>query len=313
MKRKVIALSLIAVMALQITACGVKGEVDNNSKAETDVVETKETASEEDVTSTVSKSSDMDKETDTSVESENTKKSDDSSSSKNESKKNSSSEKVSSKNSDNKKADSSKSADSQNNDNSKSTVITTIIDGEEEDDNNNDNNNDSPAEEPTVSYYDPVESEELKEPEVSEPVVEVPVVSEPVVSEPDIDEPVVDEPVIEDPVESEVVIDSPYARPFDLEAIRNDMIQQGLDAGMNLNEELTIEGTSWMFPLDTNYYNGTTEESVNYFMRDCEYAVNAVIDNIYYWGDTPDLYDFNIVILDSPDFEGEFEIYVVYG
>lgn len=299
MKTKLTALILIAVMALQLTACGKKNDTENISSLPLEsesIVETIDTPSTPDTTSdpTGSKSTDTD--------TNNEKSSDTSSSASKTEKKNNSSSALSSKNTSSKKSDSavsskassSKASASKAASTTQPTTITTTDGG-----NTGTVNNQNTV--TTVPDTEPIQST----PQQTQPVVSY---YEPEPTPQPTPEP---EPQPEpDPEPEPPVIDSPYARPFDIEIIRNDMIAYGQERGLILDESLNIDNAAWTSPLNTRWYN---DDDAELCFRNCFEEIDSVttyFDNKY--GDH-DGVRFNVQIIEIDEYPGEYRIYVPYG
>lgn len=178
--------------------------------------------------------------------------------------------------------------------NGTSTTTTTV--GGQQNDNNTANTttqapveqqtqSQTPVQEPVVSYYEP-EPQPTPEPE-PEPTPE---------------------PEPEPPA-----VDSPYARPFDVETIRNDMIAYGQERGLVLDESLNIDNAAWSSPDNTRWW--TDENDVYYGTKyqACLAEIDCLIDFFAYEGTSPDRVLFNVQIIEIPEYPGEYRIYVPYG
>ena len=296
MKTKLTALILIAVMALQFTACGKKND-DNNisslpSEAVIETIDTPETPNTPDTTSTPPVS----KLTDTDTDSEN--QSNNSSSASKAEKKNSSSPAVSSKDTNSKNSSSavsSKAASSKAVSSKAPTTVTTTGGGNG---NTAENNQNTVA---TLPDPEPVQST----PQQTPPVVSY---YEPEPTPQPTPEP---EPQPEpDPEPEPPVIDSPYARPFDVDYIRNYMIDYGLERGLILDESLNIDNAAWSSPTNTRWYD------IKDYVRLHELTIEMVDDLIEladYLGATPSDVRFNVQIVEIDEYPGEYRIYVPYG
>lgn len=105
------------------------------------------------------------------------------------------------------------------------------------------------------------------------------------------------------------MVDSPYARPFDIAAIRNEMITYGEQKGLILDESISINNAS-SFSIDTRYSQDKDYESLH---RSCLEEIDSLINMIKYDGLSPSDIHFNVQIVEIPEHPGEYKIYLVYG
>lgn len=115
-----------------------------------------------------------------------------------------------------------------------------------------------------------------------------------------------------EPEPEQPVIDSPYARPFDVETIRNDMIAYGQECGLILDESLNIDNAAWFSPINTRWYDNSTDDA-DIFVKNCHEDIDSLIEFFAYEGTSPDRVLFNVQIVEIPEYPGEYRIYVPYG
>lgn len=309
MKKEILAASLSAVMLLQLAACGQK-ENDEQSTPPvqtvvSDTAETVDTADSSVKDSDISSSTDTEEDEEDSkplseplsmVVSSNAPKS--SSANNNSSKASSSSKSTSSKSTS--AVDKSVSKPADKNEGATTTQIVQEVPANNNYTENYTENKNPPA---VNSYPELVVSNNSIENKEENPTVVPEPEPEPVVSE---------EPIVSEVEEGLADPNDPYASD-DMNVVRDAMIAYGIELGMNLDESLTIDDTSWAPPEDTHYYNRNTEKGANNFRRVCEDSVKGVADRAYWEpGNSPNDIYFNVVILPSPDWDNSYEVYVVY-
>lgn len=147
----------------------------------------------------------------------------------------------------------------------------------------------------TIPNDEPVHSEvEVYYPPVDEPNSQ-PIVDEPVIDEP-VDEPVVSEPEdVDGPEPEDPVYDSPYVRPFDIEAIRADMIAYGIERGMHYDESVNLDNAGWSSPMGTDGFS-TPDYCMERMPGRCREEIDWVVNHTYEMGCVPDDCSFNVII-----------------
>lgn len=109
---------------------------------------------------------------------------------------------------------------------------------------------------------------------------------------------------------------APYAYPYDLEAIRNEMIAYGESLGMHFDERLDQEDTSWATTTKSNFYHDWyTGEGFdpNHLREACLGEIQSEADFRYSsFGTPPDWLYFNPLLLPDDEHDGDFVVCVCW-
>lgn len=104
---------------------------------------------------------------------------------------------------------------------------------------------------------------------------------------------------------------APYAYPYDLEAIRNEMIAYGESLGMHFDDRLDLEGTNWsMFTMSADFRDPWEGYDIDpaAFRDDCLGNISRFLK--IYKETPPDWIYFNVLLLPDEEREGDFKVYV---
>lgn len=113
-----------------------------------------------------------------------------------------------------------------------------------------------------------------------------------------------------DPEPEPPAIDSPYARPFDVETIRNDMIVYGQECGLILDESMDIDNSAWTSPENTRWWRDEDCEALH---LSCLEEIDSILIRAKYDGVQTSDVRFNIQLIEITEYPGEYRIYLVYG
>lgn len=141
----------------------------------------------------------------------------------------------------------------------------------------------------------------------SEPVESTPQQTQPVVSyyepepapqpEPEPEPEPTPEPEPEPPA-----IDSPYARPFDVETIRNDMIAYGQERGLILDESMDIDNSAWFSPENTRWWRNEDYDALH---NTCLEEIDLTVRDAENDGVSPSDVRFNVQLIEITEYPGE--------
>lgn len=107
---------------------------------------------------------------------------------------------------------------------------------------------------------------------------------------------------------------APYAYPYDLDAIRTEMIAYGESLGMHYDDRLGLEDTNWsMYTMSADFRDRWEGYDINpsSFRDDCLGNITGILKDLK---ETPsEWFYFNVLLLPDEDREGDFKVYVPYN
>lgn len=101
---------------------------------------------------------------------------------------------------------------------------------------------------------------------------------------------------------------APYDRPFDIEVIRQDMIDYAVSKGFIYDETVNLHNAGWSFPTATYEFN----------VSDLRQWLQGEVDMwerelAYYYDGVPQDSRINVIILEDENYPGEYKIYFPRG
>lgn len=110
---------------------------------------------------------------------------------------------------------------------------------------------------------------------------------------------------------------APYAYPYDLDAIRTEMIAYGESLGMHYDDRIVLEWSTWsMYTMSADYCDYYTGEcnSPELLRKECLGNLDHIIESEKISYGTPKEYlYFNIMLLPDEEREGQFLVYVPHN
>lgn len=95
----------------------------------------------------------------------------------------------------------------------------------------------------------------------------------------------------------------PYDYPYNMDEVRNDLIEYGESLGLYFDEDVTMKNA-------TSIVNNQTKAAVNgkALKNWCRQDIDSIVNIAHYQNVELDRIGFNIIIYDSPNYAGEYII-----